>query len=116
MQVSFRRPAALALGLALAAAPAARVAQAGPATGTDTYLDAAAAQWEAVSRKIWDYAETGLAEHKSSALLEETLEKEGFAVTRGVAGMPTAFVATAGSGAPVVAILAEYDALPGLSQ
>ena len=80
------------------------------------WLDATAARWTEVSRKIWDYAETALVEHKSAALLEEVLEKEGFAVTRGVAGMPTAFVATAGSGAPVVAILAEYDALPGLSQ
>ncbi len=55
-------------------------------------------------------------EARSSALLEEELQKEGFTVTRGVAGMPTAFVASAGSGSPVVGILAEYDALPGLSQ
>jgi aminobenzoyl-glutamate utilization protein B len=92
------------------------VAQAAPPAGTDAYLDATAKQWEDVSRKIWDYAETALNEKQSAALLEDVLEKEGFAVTRGVAGMPTAFVATAGSGAPVVAILAEYDALPGLSQ
>ena len=116
MQVPFRGPAALALGLALAAAPPAPAAQGAPLPGTDAWLDATAARWTEVSRKIWDYAETALAEHKSAALLEEVLEKEGFAVTRGVAGMPTAFVATAGSGAPVVAILAEYDALPGLSQ
>ena len=116
MQVPFRGPAALALGLALAAAPAATAAQAAPPAGTDAYLDATAARWEDVSRKIWEYAETALNERQSAALLEEVLEKEGFAVTRGVAGMPTAFVATAGSGAPVVAILAEYDALPGLSQ
>ena len=117
MQVPFRRPAAaligLAFGLTLLAAPTAPATQTG---GTDAYLDATAPQWEAVSRKIWDYAETALHETKSAALLEETLEKEGFAVTRGVAGMPTAFVASAGSGAPVIGILAEYDALPGLSQ
>jgi aminobenzoyl-glutamate utilization protein B len=113
MQVSFRRPAALALGFALAAASAAPAA--GPAA-TDATLDATAARWEEVSRKIWDFAETSLKETRSSALLADVLEKEGFAVTRGVAGMPTAFVATAGSGGPVVAILAEYDALPGLSQ
>ncbi len=113
MQMSFRRPTALALGLALAAASAAPAA---PPAGTDAYLDASAKRWEDVSRKIWDYAETALDEKQSAALLEEVLEQEGFAVTRGVAGMPTAFVATAGSGAPVVAILAEYDALPGLSQ
>jgi aminobenzoyl-glutamate utilization protein B len=116
VQVSFHRPVALAVCLLLAAAPAAVVAQAAPPAGTDAYLDATAKQWEDVSRRIWDYAETALDEKRSAALLEEVLEKEGFAVTRGVAGMPTAFVATAGSGAPVVAILAEYDALPGLSQ
>jgi aminobenzoyl-glutamate utilization protein B len=113
MQVPFRGPAALALGLVLAAAPAAPAA---PQTGTDAFLDATAARWEDVSRKVWEYAETALKETKSAALLEDVLEKEGFAVQRGVAGMPTAFVATAGSGTPVVAILAEYDALPGLSQ
>ncbi|MDL2717164.1 MAG: amidohydrolase [Acidobacteriota bacterium] len=117
MQVPFRGLAAALTGLAfslpLLAAPIAPAAQPG---GTDAYLDASAPQWEAVSRKIWDFAETALKESKSAALLEEILEKEGFAVTRGIAGMPTAFVATAGSGAPVVGILAEYDALPGLSQ
>ena len=113
MQVPFRTAAALALGLVLGAAPAAQGAS--PA-GSDAYLDATAPRWEEVSRKIWEYAETALKETKSSALLADTLEKEGFTVTRGVAGMPTAFVASAGSGAPVVAILAEYDALPGLSQ
>jgi aminobenzoyl-glutamate utilization protein B len=116
MQFPFRGPAALVLGLALAAAPPAPAAQGAPPAGTDAYLDATAARWTEISRQIWEYAETALAEHKSSALLEGVLEKEGFAVTRGAAGMPTAFVATAGSGAPVVAILAEYDALPGLSQ
>jgi aminobenzoyl-glutamate utilization protein B len=113
MQVSFRCPAAFLIGLALAAAPA---APATPPAATDAFLDANATRWEEISRKIWEYAETALQERQSAALLEEVLEKEGFAVTRGVAGMPTAFVASAGSGAPVVAILAEYDALPGLSQ
>lgn len=117
MQVSFRISAVvlaalpLCLGTALAA-PAAPP----PSADTDALVDASAARWEDVSRKIWDYAETSLKETKSAALLEEILEKEGFAVVRGVAGMPTAFLATAGSGSPVVAILAEYDALPGLSQ
>ena len=112
MQVPFRGWAALALILALAA-PAAPAA---PAGGTDATVDATAARWQDVSRQIWEFAETALKETKSSALLADVLEKEGFAVTRGAAGMPTAFVATAGSGTPVVAILAEYDALPGLSQ
>lgn len=113
MQVSFRAPAALTLGLAFAAVPPAPAA---PPAGSDAFLDASAARWEEASRKIWGFAETSLQETQSSALLADLLEKEGFAVTRGVAGMPTAFVATAGSGSPVVAILAEYDALPGLSQ
>ena len=63
-----------------------------------------------------EYAETGLHEDRSATAIEDLLQKEGFKVERNVAGMPTAFIATAGSGAPVVAIMAEYDALPGLSQ
>ena len=55
-------------------------------------------------------------ELRSSALLQERLKQEGFAVEAGVAGIPTAFVATAGSGSPVIAVLAEFDALPGASQ
>lgn len=65
---------------------------------------------------IWDYAELGYKEIKSTALLQKTLGDNGFAVEAGVAGMPTAFVATYGSGSPVIGILAEYDALPGISQ
>ena len=69
-----------------------------------------------IADAIWEYAEVGLQEFKSSALLADELQKAGFAVERGVAGMPTAFVATYGSGSPVLGILGEYDALPGLSQ
>jgi aminobenzoyl-glutamate utilization protein B len=69
-----------------------------------------------VSDKIWEYAEIALMERESSKLLEEILESEGFVVEKDVAGLPTAFVATYGSGSPVIGILAEYDALPGLSQ
>ena len=69
-----------------------------------------------ISDMIWRYAELGLQEYKSSKLLADTLEKYGFKVTRGVAGMPTAFVATWGSGKPVIGILGEFDALAGLSQ
>ena len=70
----------------------------------------------AVNRAIWEFAEVGLAEQKSSALLVERLRAAGFTVQTGVAQMPTAFVASFGSGQPVIAILAEYDALPDLSQ
>ena len=69
-----------------------------------------------ISDRIWEFAETGLEEEKSSSLLIETLEKAGFTVDTGVADMPSAFVASYGSGKPVIAILGEYDALPGLSQ
>jgi aminobenzoyl-glutamate utilization protein B len=70
----------------------------------------------AVNRRIWQLAELGLQEHQSSALLSEWLRENGFTVEKGVAHMPTAFIASYGSGKPVIAILAEFDALPGLSQ
>ncbi len=66
--------------------------------------------------KIWEWAEPGYQESKSSALLADRLEAEGFRVERGVADIPTAFVATIGEGAPVLGILGEFDALPGLAQ
>jgi len=69
-----------------------------------------------ISNQIWGFAELGLQEYKSSALLIETLEKEGFSIEKDLAGMPTCFVATYGSGEPVIGILAEYDALPMISQ
>jgi len=69
-----------------------------------------------ISDKIWEFAELGLIEFKSSALLADELEKHGFNVERGVARMPTAFVATWGEAKPVIGIMGEYDALPGLSQ
>ena len=71
-----------------------------------------------ISDAIWSYAELGLEEYRSAALLADTLEASGFDMDRGVAGMPTAFVATwrYGKGDPVIGFLAEYDALPMLSQ
>ena len=69
-----------------------------------------------ISDKVWEFAELGLIESKSSALLVDELSKHGFRVERGIAGMPTAFVATWGEGKPVIGIMGEYDALPGLSQ
>ncbi len=73
-------------------------------------------RWAAVADAIFAQPELALAEHKSAELLARELEREGFRVERGVAGMKTGWVATAGSGQPVIAVLAEYDALPGLSQ
>src|SRR5262245_252116 len=69
-----------------------------------------------VNQSLWKLAEIGLKEHKSAALLVDKLESAGFSVKKGVSGMPTAFVASYGAGKPVIGILAEYDALPGLSQ
>ena len=66
--------------------------------------------------QIWDYAEVGYKETKSAALHVQNLRAAGFTVETGVAEIPTAFVASYGSGAPVIGILAEYDALPGLAQ
>ncbi|MFT4156152.1 amidohydrolase [Parafilimonas sp.] len=75
---------------------------------TDTYKN--------IALQIWGFAETGFKETQSSSLLQKTLKENGFTVEAGVAGMPTAFVASYGSGKPVIGILAEFDALPGLSQ
>ncbi len=71
--------------------------------------------WQAASQ-IWEWAEPGYQEDRSSALLASLLEEAGFTVQREVAGIPTAFTATFGSGKPVLGILGEFDALPGLSQ
>jgi len=68
-----------------------------------------------VADTIWGYAELGLTETKSSKLLQDELRKHGFKVEAGVAGMPTAFIATWGSGKPVIGIMGEFDALPGIS-
>ncbi len=95
----------------LAAAPA----RAAPRP-TDAYLDETRTTWEALARKIWETPELGLKETRSSAAIAEALEKEGFQVTWNVGGEATAFVATAGSGSPVIGFIAEYDALPSLSQ
>lgn len=69
-----------------------------------------------ISDEIWKLAETAFEENQSSKLLADYAEEHGFKVERGVAGIPTAFVATYGSGAPVISILGEFDALPGISQ
>ncbi len=79
-------------------------------------LDKNFSKYTEVAKAIWGYAELGFLEDQSAAALQNLLQAEGFKIDKGVAGMPTAFVATYGSGKPVIGILAEYDALPGLSQ
>jgi aminobenzoyl-glutamate utilization protein B len=80
------------------------------------WVDAASPELSKLSDEIWRAAEVAMEEYRSSEALASYLEKMGFAVERGVAGLPTAFVAVYGSGQPVIGFLAEYDALPSLSQ
>lgn len=82
----------------------------------ETGLDQKYTDLKNIALQIWNFAEVGYKEVKSSALHQQTLRDNGFTVQAGVADMPTAFVASYGSGKPVIAILAEFDALPGLSQ
>ena len=79
-------------------------------------LDAQMTKYSEIAQQIWHWAELGYQEGKSSGLLQETLKEAGFQVEAGVADIPTAFVASYGSGQPVIGILGEYDALPGISQ
>jgi aminobenzoyl-glutamate utilization protein B len=81
----------------------------------DSIRQRADASWRA-ALQIWSWAEPGYQEKRSAALLAEMLQQSGFEVERGVAGIPTAFVATLGEGRPIIGLLGEYDALPGLSQ
>ena len=105
----------VALGLAAALSAV-------PAAGQDAkdqvsaHVERHATEYADLAQRIWDLAEVGYLEHESSGLLQARLTEAGFDVTPGVAGIPTAFVATWGSGGPTVAILAEFDALPGITQ
>jgi len=93
-------------------------------TGTGVWADEALLRFvesrravdRAVAQDLWNWAEVGYQEEQSSARLQKELRAAGFTVRAGVAGMPTAFVAEYGSGKPVIAILAEMDALPGVAQ
>ncbi len=89
-----------------------------PDTGTQIIqsIEAKRQAYADVALQIWRFAETGFQEIQSSALLESKLEEAGFTVQKGVAEIPTAFVASYGSARPVIAFVGEYDALPGLSQ
>src|SRR4029079_1976576 len=79
-------------------------------------IDARRDTYAGVAKQIWGFAEVGYQETKSSALLQQQLREAGLQVKARVAHIPTAFVATYGSGKPVIAIIGEFDALPGLSQ
>ncbi|MEQ9425439.1 MAG: amidohydrolase [Cyclobacteriaceae bacterium] len=79
-------------------------------------LEAKSDYYSNIAQQIWANPELGYMEESSSALLQDELKAAGFNIEAGVAGMPTAFVATYGSGKPVIGVLGEYDALPGMSQ
>ena len=81
-----------------------------------TSIESRAQQLTDLSDRIWDLAEVGYQETLSSNALKDALLAEGFSIESGVASIPTAFVASYGSGEPVIAIMGEFDALPGISQ
>ncbi len=83
---------------------------------TNIWIDAHRQKFCDLADQIWQFAEIRFQENQSAGLLADTLQAEGFTVERGIADIPTAFVASYGAGKPVIAILGEYDALPGLSQ
>jgi aminobenzoyl-glutamate utilization protein B len=85
-------------------------------TAADAEIQGKFDEYKKIALQIWDYAEVGYKEEKSTALLQQELKNNGFTVQAGVAGIPTSFMATYGSGSPVIGILAEYDALPGITQ
>jgi aminobenzoyl-glutamate utilization protein B len=105
------------LVLTMVAVPPVRAAEIGPAKeAAVAAIEAHRGELIELSDEVWAYAETALRERRSAALLANYLEARGFAVERGVAGMPTAFVASYGQGSPIIGVLGEYDALPGISQ
>lgn len=108
--------ALLALCLPAFAAGKPGVAHLAEKTAAVAMIEQNAERMAQLSDEIWRYAETALHETKSSKALADWAEAKGFRVTRGVADMPTAFVAEYGEGAPVIGILGEFDALPGVSQ
>jgi aminobenzoyl-glutamate utilization protein B len=111
------RDLALLPAVLLLAGASAATAQPADHAALLSAVDAGAPQIAKVSRAIWDYAEQGYQETRSTALLQQELRKAGFTIQAGVAGMPTAFVASYRTGpGPVIGILAEFDALPGLAQ
>jgi aminobenzoyl-glutamate utilization protein B len=112
-----RRRSAAVLAACLLALPGLTFA----ATGQDKEAAVAAvdrhrAELVGLSDQVWGFAETALQETRSAKVLADWAEAQGMKVERGVAGLPTAFVASYGEGKPVIGVLGEYDALPGLSQ
>lgn len=106
--------AALLLGLATSS-PAYAAVTATKEAAVES-VEAHGSELVELSDRIWAYAETALKEFESAELLAAYAEQQGFDVERGISGMPTAFIASYGSGRPIIAVMGEYDALPGISQ
>lgn len=106
----------LAIFFALATLPTAAQAQDGDQAKILAEIDARYDETASVARQIWEWAEVGYQEEKASGLLQQSLRAQGFSIKKGVAEIPTAFVAEYGTGGPIIAILAEFDALPGINQ
>ena len=85
-------------------------------TAIEDFIDTQSPRYTSLSDRIWEFAELGYQEQHSAAAHIDYLRNAGFRVTEGVAGIPTAFVAEAGSGGPVIGILGEFDALAELNQ
>lgn len=116
MKTLFPRPLALAGGFLLALISLSGNAQ-NDKDRVAQSIDAKAEHYGEIAQRIWDLAEVGYLENESSALLRRQLADAGFEISAGVAGIPTAFVASWRNGdGPVIGILAEYDALPGINQ
>lgn len=115
MQAAFRS-SVMVVSAFFALSPLQGFCQSAAHQQVEQIVSAHAAEYKDASRKIWEFAELGYHEQKSSALLQQDLKAAGFTLQAGVADEPTGFVASYGSGKPVIAILGEFDALPGLSQ
>jgi aminobenzoyl-glutamate utilization protein B len=116
MPMSLLAAVLLAAAASSAPPPAASKADARKKEAAAATIDARRGDLVSLADQVWGFAETALRETRSAALLADYAQKQGFRVERGVAGMPTAFVASYGEGRPVIAVLGEFDALPGLSQ
>lgn len=112
----FAKPVAFAAFGALMLGTAPLTADDHTAPNPIASVDAQADRTARVAQELWEYAELGYLETRSSGLMQAELEGEGFRIETGIAEIPTAFVAEWGEGGPVIAILAEMDALPGINQ
>ena len=116
MPFTFRHVSAAAALLLGLSGTAASFAADSKADLVNSKIGSEAETYGDMAQQIWEWAEVGYQETRSSALLQQTLKSAGFTVESNVAGIPTSFVASYGSGKPVIGILAEFDALPGVSQ